>query len=284
MPFQSKLKDLRPRKVQFQKRIKLLSHGFAKPDSFPNGEITVYPWDTEVDDWLFERMKKGDQHMVMYDMAAKVCDLNGCPLDTFVVGDVNTVLLVSRSLRYNSVIEYEAECPHCSFKSVEAIKVPEELGRIGEKTADYPGFDEIILKDCQDVIRIRPLRVRDERNIADRDETSRALMTDHVMRILTGIVAINEGEPSAWEEVLHWWNAISPRDCAFLEAEQKRLSPLLDSDIPHVCDRCRKKFTHTIEFGKDFFRSSLSPVPGNKVEANVRPGLEQRGAINTKPQ
>lgn len=268
--------------MQYQKRIKLLSHGFAKPDAFPNGEITVFPWDTEVDDWLFERMKKGNQHMVMYDMAAKVCDLNGCPLDNFVVGDVNTVLLVSRALRYNSVIEYEAECPYCNFKSQESIRVPDELGRIGEKDADYTGFDEITLPDCEDVVRIRPLRVRDERNIADRDDASRAIMTDHVMRIMTGIAAINGGEPSAWEEVLRWWGAISPRDAAFLESEQKRLSPLLDSDIPHVCDRCQKKFIHTIEFGKDFFRSSLKPVPGNKVETDVRPGLEQRGATDTQ--
>jgi len=280
MPFQSKLKDLRPRRLQFQKRITLLSHGFTKPDSFPNGEITVFPWDTDVDDWLFERMKKGDQHMVMYDMAAKVCDLNGCPLDNFIVGDISTVLLVSRSLRYNSVIEYDAECPHCSFKSFESIRVPDELGRIGEKSADYPGFDEITLPDCQDVVRIRPLRVRDERNISDRDEASRAMMTDHVARILTGIVTINEGTPSALEEVLRWWQAISPRDCAFLESEQKRLSPVLDSDIPHVCDRCSKKFVHTIEFSKDFFRPSLKPVQGNKVEADVRPGLEQRGATD----
>ena len=75
MPIHSKLKSLEPRRVQFQKRVKLLSGGYTKPDSFPDGEVTVYPWDASTDDWLADRGKKGDQGGLLYDLCAQVCDL-----------------------------------------------------------------------------------------------------------------------------------------------------------------------------------------------------------------
>lgn len=277
MAFTSNLKSLTPRRQQFQKKIKLLSGGYIKPDSFPNGEITVFPWDADVDDWLADRIKKGNQALVLYDLCAKVCDLNGCPLDSFLIGDVNTVLLVSRSIRYSSVIEYEAECPICRHRAFETITVPDELGRAGEKTPDYRGYDEIILPDCQDVVQIRPLCVRDERLLSERDEASRMLMTDHVMRILQPVVSINGGKPDAWEEILRWFKAISPRDAAFLEQKEGELYPHLDVSLPHQCDRCGKQFKHDLDFSQEFFRSSLKPVQGNKVSTDVRSGVERKG-------
>src|SRR5271157_5163859 len=150
MAFQSKLKSLQPRRMQFQKRVKLLSGGYIKPDAFPNGEITVFPWDMNVDDWLAERIRKGVRDTVLFDLCAHLCDLNGCPLDSFIVGDVNTVLLVARAIRYDSVVQYEAVCPKCQHTTTESIRVPDELGRVGEKTLEYPGFDTITLSDCGD--------------------------------------------------------------------------------------------------------------------------------------
>lgn len=285
MAFQSKLKSLAPRRAQFQTKIKLLSGGYVKADSFPNGEITVFPWDTNIDDWLAARLKKGNQAMVLYDLCAQLCDLNGCPLDNFVIGDVNTVLLVARSLRYNSVVEYTARCPSCNNEEIATIRVPDELGRVGEKGPDYPGFDELVLPDCQDVVHVRPMTVRDERNISERDETSKALMTDHVMHILTPIVAINAGKPDAWEQILQWFNAISPRDAAYLESQENRLYPHLDTEIPHRCDKCSTEFKHALDFSQEFFRPSLKPGKGAKIPADVRPGGEQQksGAGSEQP-
>jgi hypothetical protein len=140
MAFQSKMKSLAPRRQQFQTKVKLLSGGFTNPTAFPNGEITVYPWDTHIDDWLSDRVKKGNQGMVLYDLCAKLCDLNGCPLESFVIGDVNTVLLVARALRYNSVVEYEATCPACANKTIEEIRVPDEFGADRRKGRGLSGF------------------------------------------------------------------------------------------------------------------------------------------------
>lgn len=272
-----------PRKTQFQQKVKLLSGGYTAPGSFPNGEITVFPWDTNVDDWLAERMKKGTQSSVLYDLCAQLCDLNGCPLDSFVIGDVNTVLLVARSIRYNSVVQYEATCPACGFKSEEKIAVPVELGRIGEKMPDYAGYDEITLPDCQDVVHIRPLLVRDEKSISERDDTSKALMTDHILHILKPIVAINGGKPDSWEEVLRWFNAISPQDASYLERMENESYPHLETDLPHRCDKCRAEFVHSLDFSKDFFRRSLKPGKGVTLPVDVRPGNEQQ-KLDGEPQ
>lgn len=276
MAFQSKLKSMTPRRTQFQQKIKLLSGGYTQPNAFPNGMITVFPWDTNVDDWLAERMKKGQQGMMLYDLCAQLCDLNGCPLDNFVIGDVNTVLLVARSIRYNSVIQYQTTCPHCGFVADETINVPDELVRVGEKEEGYPGYDEITLPDCQDVVHIKPLLVRDEKWIQDRDETSRAMMSDHVAHILKPIVAINGGTPDSWDQVLAWFNAISPQDAAYLERMENELYPHLETDLDHVCDKCRAPFVHSLDFSKDFFRRSLKPGKGAAMASNVRPGNEQQ--------
>lgn len=282
MAFQSKLKTLQPRRLQFQKKIKLLSGGYVKPDSFPNGEITVFPWDANVDDWLAERVRKGDRNTVLFDLCAQVCDLNGCPIDSFVLGDVNTVLLVSRSIRFNSVVEYEVQCPNqvCKHTTTETISVPDELGRIGEKTADYPGFDTIVLPECQDEVQIRPLQVKDEKLILERDAMSKQLMTDHVMHILMPIVAINGGKPDAWEEAVRWYQALPPGDAQFLEDKENALYPHLDTDLPHVCDECGMKFKHRLDFTAEFFRSSLKPGHGATLETNVRPSVERQGAVS----
>jgi hypothetical protein len=276
MAFTSNLKSLTPRRTQFQTKITLLSGGYVKPDAFPNGQITVYPWDTHVDDWLADRMKKGNQHMVLYELCAKVCDMGTCPLDKFIIGDVNTVLLVSRSLRYSSRIEYEARCPSCSNREVHVVKVPDELGKVGEKPAGYPGYDEITLPESADIVYARPLSVRDERLVAERDETSRKMMTDHVMHILMPIMAINGGTPDSLDQVLQWFDALSPQDAAYLESQQNQLYPHLDTDIPHRCDKCGTEFKHPLDFSQDFFRRSLKPGKGAAMAVDVRPGSEQQ--------
>lgn len=278
MAFQSKLKNMAPRRQQFQRKVKLLSGGYVKPDSFPNGEITVFPWDANIDDWLSERSRKGDQATVLYDLCAQVCDLNGCPLDTFVLGDVNTVLLVSRSIRYNSKVEYECQCPGCGYTTTEVIAIPDELGRVGEKTPEYPGWDEIILPDVQDVVRLRPLQVKDEKLLAQRDEVNKLLMSERIQRILMPIVSINEGRPDGYEDVLRWFQALSPVDSAYLESKEDELYPHLDTNIPHVCDKCRKKFMHPLDFSAEFFRSGVRSKPGAPLAAKTGPGVEREGA------
>lgn len=283
MPIHSNLKSLEPRREHFKSRMKLLSGGYSRPESFPDGEITVYPWDASVDDWLTERGKKGDQGNLLYDLCAKVCDLNGCPIDQFVVGDIQAVLLVSRAMRYNSIVEYDAVCSFCGYTSTERAKVPDELPKIGEKDSSYRGWDDILLPDCRDVVRVRPLLVRDEKWISERDEVSRQLISDRIIHILKPIVSVNEGAPDSIEEALRWYNALSPTDAAYLENAENESYPHLDLDLLHQCDRCRKKFTHSLDFNADFFRARLKSVRNAPLASEARSRMERKESDN-QPQ
>ena len=279
MPFKSNLTDLRPRRQQFSRRIKLLSSGYIKPESFPEGEITVFPWDSTIDEWLVTRLKAGNRDTVLFDLCAKVCDLNGCPLDSFLLGDVNTVLLIARAIRYANVIQYPAECRHCGFTTTQTIKVPDDLERIGEKDQSYTGWDAVTLPDCKDVVAIRPLQVRDEKAIAQRDDTIKALMTERIHRVLSAVVSINEGKPDCWEDVARWYLALSPNDSGELENKQNELYPHLNTEIIHRCDDCGKIFSFNLDLNDvEFFRSSLKSSHRRPVAATPGPGMERQGA------
>lgn len=284
MAFTTRMKSMEPRRTQYARVITLVSGGYIKPDSFPGGQIRVYPWDSEVDDWLAKRAKKGDPEGLLFDLCAHVCDLGSCPLDLFVVGDVNTILLVSRSLRYpDSTVEYACTCPVCGYATTEEIKVPDELSPVGQKTVDYPGSDLITLPECRDEVAIRPLQVKDERMISGRDDTLKKLASDRLMHILVPIKEINGGTPDAWEHVLRWYNALPPGDAAFLEAQQNLLYPHLDTNLPHVCDKCGRHFMHPLDLSTEFFRPSVRTGRNPTMAADVQPGVAEQRSPDVKP-
>jgi len=283
MPFKSNMTNMQPRRQAYARRIKLLSGGYIKPDAFPNGEIMVFPWDSAIDEWLVNRVKTGNRDTALYDLCAKVCDLNGCPLESFLVGDVNTVLLVARAIRYNSVIEYQSECRHCGHRAMEQVRVPDELERLGEKGPEYQGWDEFTLPDCKDVIGMRPLQVRDERAIRERDETTKALMTERTHRILAAVTTINDGKPDCWEDAVRWYNALSPKDASELETKQNELYPHLNTTLWHTCDDCGKKFSFDLDLNDvEFFRSSLKSIPRTGVASAPGSGMASKG-VNNQP-
>jgi hypothetical protein len=274
---------MQPRRLQYQKRIKLISGGYIKPECFPGGEITVFPWDTNIDDWLNEHVRKGGRQTAMFDLCAKLCDLNGCPLDSFVMGDVTTVLLVSRALRHGGTVAYNWDCPVCAASGREEIRLPDDLGKLGEKAPNYPGYDLIRLPECQDEVAIRPLLVGDEKRILEREPISKRLMSDTIMHILTPVQAINGGNPEVWEDLVRWYQALPPQDAQFLEDQENLLYPHLDTNIPHTCDSCRAKFKQALSINTEFFRASLKADERSRVAPALRSGLDREGAGN-QPQ
>ena len=106
MPIKTNLKSLTPRRQAFKKQIQLPSHGFSNPQAWPDGLLNVYPWDSEIDDYLVEVAKKSSKQTVLFDLVAKLCDLNGGLLDDFVADETNIILLVSRALVQDNTILY----------------------------------------------------------------------------------------------------------------------------------------------------------------------------------
>lgn len=257
MPIKTNLKSLTPRRQAFKKAIVLPSHGFSSPQAWPNGQITVYPWDSTVDDFLLEASRKSSaKQNVLFDLVALLCDLNGGKLDDFVADETNIILLVSRALAQDNTILYTSVCPFCNAKEQEKVKVPDELEKVSEKQADYPGFDVITLPDCKDVIKVRPLLIADERAILERSGAERAKISDNTLRTLMRVVTINDSKPDTLAELKEWFDALPPKDARYLEEQARELSPHLNTLIPHVCANptCAREFKHNLTFDQDFFR------------------------------
>lgn len=252
MAIKSKMTDLTPGRQKYKQRIKLISGGYAAPAAFPNGEITVYPWDSSVDRWLAERARGPES---VYDLVPQLADLNGCPLDKFVLGDVSTILLVSRAIARQNIIEVRPICPHCrKSQGMDKVNVPDELEKLGEKQADFCGWDQIVLPVCGDEVKIRPLIVGDERGIVARSENQKRDVSDILARTLAAVVSINDTTPDNLTELVQWWMALHARDQEFIASEEDRLYPHLNTDLAYTCDGCAKDFKHRMALDQEFFR------------------------------
>jgi len=256
MPIKTNLKSLTPRRQQYKREITLLSHGYNNPTAWPDGKITVFPWDNAIDQWLVENVRKANKQELVYGLLRHCCDLNSGAIDDFVADEINVVLLVSRALSTDGVVAYTPTCPYCGAKKQETIKVPDELEKLGEKPQDYAGFDVITLPVVSDVIKIRPLLVRDEKLIINREDDKKKVVADPELRTLMRVVAINDSKPDTLEELVTWYRALHAKDAKFLEDKGREITPHLNTNIPHVCDDadCGKKFTFPLNFDTEFFR------------------------------
>ena len=254
MAIRTKLKDFTPTKDKFKREITLLSRGFYCGSSFPNGKITVYPWDSAVDEWIV-KLESGSTASFLAKATEKLANLNGCPVGNMTVGDANSVLLVARSMQNNCVYSTTPVCPECRYvHKEESIRIPDDLKKVGEKSADWTGTDLFILYDCGDDIVIHPLLIRDLEFIDSRDHVSQAMISNRVATLLRSIVSIGGGQPDTLEELNNWYSALSPSDQVQLKTSIDELTPHLDTAIDFTCDACRKPFSIKIDLNKEFFR------------------------------
>ena len=257
MAITTKMTSMTPVRERMKKEITLVSGGYSSPLTFPAGKITVYPWDNVIDDYLYGRARTGSKDTVLFDLIPKVCNLNGCSVDQFVVGDVNTVLLTSRAMLRDSVVKVDATCPACNTKFVQSLNVPDQLEKVGEKSEGYPGFDVVTLPVCQDVLKIRPLTIGDEKSILNRTDLR---VSDRVAHIMAGIVSINETRPDTPEELVIWLAALHPKDFTFLEQSQDKIIPRLSDVVTIGCESesCNHSFKVQLNLDLDFFRPEFS--------------------------
>lgn len=254
MAIRTNLTSLQPRREVYKREMRLVSGGYSNRSAWPDGKITIFPWDNELDEFLFEisRTKTADESI--YALVERCCHLNGATVDQLVSSEVPSILLASRTLGMGGRVRYRTVCPSCRNSAEEQITVPDELGVVGEKAPDYPGYDEITLPDSKDVVRIRPLLVSDDRRINERTPEQKAGISDNLLRLIYGIVSVGGGAPDNADEVRRWYESISPGDARFLDQKRMELSPRLNTKIGHVCDKCRRTFDWPLTFDMEFFR------------------------------
>src|SRR5574337_1222629 len=256
MPIKTNLKSLTPRRQIYKREIQLLSHGFSNPTAWPDGKLTVFPWDDAIDRWMVENVRKLQKQELLYGLLQVCADLNGGKVDDFVADEINVVLLVSRALTTDGVVVYNSVCPFCGTKKQEQIKIPDELEKVGEKSSDYQGYDDIELPVVKDSVRLRPLLVRDEKTIIGRKDSDKRAIPDGELRTLMRIVTVGGQKPDTLEELVNWYRALAPKDAKFLEDQGRLITPHLNTSIPHVCDEpeCGRNFTQLLTIDTEFFR------------------------------
>ena len=260
MAIKTNLKSMAPRREAFKRELVLMSKGAGNRLAWPGGKITVYPWDSSIDDLVLNGAKSGNPRNLLFEILEKVSSMNG-KTDDFYADEINLVLLASRALANDGTIAYTSTCPApgCGNKTQETIRVPDELEPVAEKADDWPGYDDIKLPKSGDYVRLRPVQIKDEKIIAQRLTPQRLAVPDSLLRILMHVELIGTdgkewGKPETLEELHGWYNALPPKDAKFLAEQERALSPHANTVIAHKCDVCGTHFTHLLTFDTDFFR------------------------------
>lgn len=257
MAIKTNLTSMQPSRERLKRSIKLISGGYYAKEKLPGGMLTVHPWDTTVDTWMLDQFRNNNRPTILWEVVEKLCQLNGLPVEEMTVGDAYTVLLVARAVRSKNVLQYTSKCPSCGDTELEQIAVPDGLEKVSEKPVGYPGWDEIILPESKDAVRVRPLFVKDSLAIAERTPEQKREISENLASTLCCVVSVGGGTPDSYSELVTWYAALDPADATFLEQEQARLSPRLNQAIKHKCGECRAEFSHTINFDQEFFRPSV---------------------------
>lgn len=257
MAIKTNLQSMEPSRERLKRSIKLISGGYYAKDKLPGGTLTVYPWDTTVDAWMMDQFRNNPRPTILWEVVAKLCLLNGLKVEDMTVGDAYTVLLVARAVRSKNILQYTSKCPSCGDTATEHLAVPDDLEKVAEKAPNYPGWDDVTLPESKDVVRVRPLFVKDSVAIAERTPEQKRDISESLASTLCCITSVGGGSPDSYSELATWYAALDPADVTFLEKEQARLSPRLSQVIKHKCAECKTEFNHTISFDQEFFRPSV---------------------------
>lgn len=249
----TKLTDLTPSSERLKQTIILISKGYSLKPEVIDGKITVYPWDSEISEWVMaaERGKTNLEFTVK--VVRKLLRMPESVVDRFVASELLLIMLVARSLVSGGVLKYSAVCPHCSTVQKQAnITVPDQLGKIGEKSNDYAGWDELILPSSGDVLKVKPLLVADLLAVLAAPNTD---ISENGLNNAASIMEVNGGRPDKARELIDYYLALHPSDVQRLQKHLKETSPALDTSIPHVCDspKCEKPFQYNLGLHYDFF-------------------------------
>ncbi len=261
MPIKTNIVDLAPTKTRLAKTVRLPSGGLSCPKAFPDGTISVLPWSADVDDFIIKITSQAEEPLLPADFLSRVLrhvvNLNGCSINDFVASEVVGLLMISRSLTRNDTVTVNHACPvaDCRVKENVLIRIPDDLAIAGAKDQQWPGYDEITLPVCKDVVRIRPLRVGEELAVTQRTSSERAAtVSDTAARVLAALVSINGTTPDNAAEASTWWKALPPEDERALIDFYAESQPRWNTRPTIVCRACGHKEQYQLSLDRDFFR------------------------------
>lgn len=262
MSLKSNVSTKAPTKERFAKEIDLLSLGYFNPVAFPDGKITVYPWDNSFEEFVAKRAQKGEkQEFILWELFPKVCDLKGCNPKLFPAMEALLIIMVSRAITRNSKIDLKLKCPDCGNSWNETLTIPEQLEKIGEKKQGYPGYDVLQLPECKDFVMVSPMTIGDSYNTSKRSDALKDLFSDSVAEVLAVVKAVaivrEELADSRVDnpmEAFEWFKRLPPSDVVYLSSKINELTPQLSTTLTVECPKCETEFKSSVDLNASFFR------------------------------
>jgi predicted RNA-binding Zn-ribbon protein involved in translation (DUF1610 family) len=292
MAIKSNISDFSPSREKYKRDIDIPSGLWYAKDKFPDGKLTVFPWDMDVNNRFMKILNRVKSSSIRWqiEMMPLLADLKGLEPKNFLANETALVMMISRALVGNGKIEVEMTCPECGHVNKAKLDIPDNLERIGAKPAGYIGYDVIRLPSCGDYVAIRPQTLGDILACEERDTLGDSLkgvqMPQPVLQKLycvygVGTSADDLGRPDNITEVLKWFNSLPPSDAECYSTSFEEVQPGVSSEVNWTCDSCGHEFTHRLELNRDFFRRRVTRPETRALDEVVQPSANERGSTDS---
>ena len=254
MAIKTNLTSLAPRRETYKKSIPMVSGAYYDRQAFPDGKITVFPWDSSMDEWFLKRLREPNREYAMFDVIPRIADLHGCDVKRMLPVDTKLIYTASRSIANDLTVKYTARCPKCDTGHPGVSAIPGSLRPLAQKPLDYDGKETITLPDSKDIVCFRHVTVGDEYTLNERSVEEKNAVNYMVARLLVGILTVGGEPPTDRAELYTWYMALSPKDAKYLAQQEDELLPRPDYEVPFVCDTCGHAFKFRLDLDESFFR------------------------------
>lgn len=183
------------------------------------------------------------------------------PVEDLLVGDMHSLMLYMRSTSYGDKFPIITQCPSCSVSAETSFNLSTLGAKEIQVMPDDNGFFEFWMPKMKInsekvVIKFRPLRMKDEREINDainKEKSSDKKYTSVVtLRFEKQIVSINGIEDKNF--IRKMVKKFPLRDSSELRNFMEQVEPGIDSNISLTCGNCSHSYINNIEIGSSIFQ------------------------------
>jgi hypothetical protein len=182
-------------------------------------------------------------------------------IDDLLVGDMHSLMVYLRSTSYGDKFPLVTTCPSCSVSAETSFNLSTLGAKEMQIMPDEHGYFEFWMPKMKIngekvIIRFRPLRIRDEREINEaitkERNAEKAYTSTVTLRFEKQIVSINGIEDKQF--IRKMVKKFPLRDSSELRNFMEQVEPGIDSKIEFTCNNCSHTYHNTMELSSSIFQ------------------------------
>lgn len=182
-------------------------------------------------------------------------------VEDLLVGDMHSLMLYLRSTSYGDKFPIVSTCPSCSTSAETSFNLSTLGAKEMQVMPDDNGLFEFWMPKMKIngekvIIKFRPLRIRDEREINDVISKERILDKAYTsvvtQRFEKQIVSINGIEDKQF--IRKMVKKFPLRDSSQLRNFMEQVEPGIDTNLSLTCANCSFEYSNSIELGSSIFQ------------------------------